>query len=127
MAVTLNTNDITMGSGAVIQNPSGSAPSYVCRAWVNFNGTGTVAIRASGNVSSIADNGTGLYTVNFSTAMPDVNYCITTCAVSAGTGDMTGFGMTTGTTPSVGSVQLYCKSWGISSTDSFYCCPAFFR
>lgn len=47
---------------------------YLCRAWVNFNGTGTVAIRASGNVSSITDNNTGDYTVNFTTAMPDVNY-----------------------------------------------------
>ena len=53
---------------------SGSAPSYSARAWVNFNGTGTVAIRASGNVSSITDNGTGFYTVNFATAMPDANY-----------------------------------------------------
>jgi hypothetical protein len=54
---------------------NGSAPIYGARAWVNFNGTGTVAIRASGNVSSITDNGTGDYTVNFTTAMPDANYC----------------------------------------------------
>jgi hypothetical protein len=46
----------------------------VCRAWVNFNGTGTVAIRASFNVTSITDNGTGDYTVNFTTAMTDANY-----------------------------------------------------
>ena len=45
-------------------------------AWVNFNGTGTVAISGSGNVSSITDNGTGDYTVNFTTAMPDVNYAV---------------------------------------------------
>jgi len=50
------------------------ATAYGCRAWVNFNGTGTPAIRASGNVSSITDNGTGDYTVNFTTAMPDANY-----------------------------------------------------
>jgi hypothetical protein len=50
------------------------ATAYGCRAWVNFNGTGTVAIRASGNVTSITDNGTGDYTVNFTTSMPDVNY-----------------------------------------------------
>jgi hypothetical protein len=55
-------------------NASGSAPVYACRAWVNFNGTGTVAIRASGNVTSITDNGTGDYTVNFTTAMSDANY-----------------------------------------------------
>lgn len=56
-------------------NASGNAPIYACRAWVNWNGTGTVAIRGSGNVSSITDNGTGDYTVNFATAMPDANYC----------------------------------------------------
>jgi hypothetical protein len=50
------------------------ATAYGCRAWVNFNGTGTVAIRASGNVSSITDNGVGDYTVNFATAMVDANY-----------------------------------------------------
>ena len=55
-------------------NATGSAPIYACRAWVNFNGTGTVAIRASGNVSSITDNGVGDYTINFATAMPDANY-----------------------------------------------------
>jgi hypothetical protein len=51
-----------------------AATAYGCRAWVNFNGTGTVAIRASANVTSITDNGTGDYTVNFTTAMPDANY-----------------------------------------------------
>jgi hypothetical protein len=50
------------------------ATAYGCRAWVNFNGTGTPAIRASGNVSSITDNGTGDYTVNFTTALTDRNY-----------------------------------------------------
>ena len=58
-------------------NASGSAPVYAARAWVNFNGTGTVAIRASGNVTSITDNGTGDYTVNFTTAMSDANYSVT--------------------------------------------------
>lgn len=53
---------------------SGSAPAYACRAWANFNGTGTVAIRTSGNVSSITDDGVGLWTINFTTAMQDANY-----------------------------------------------------
>ena len=65
--------NVTLGT-SVLATPTGSAPSYTCRAWVNFNGTGTVAIRASGNVTSITDNGTGNYTVNFTTAMPDANY-----------------------------------------------------
>lgn len=59
-------------------NASGSAPVYAARAWVNFNGTLAAAnmIRASGNVTSITDNGVGDYTVNFTTAMPDANYAM---------------------------------------------------
>ena len=59
-----------------LSTASGSAPSYSARAWVNFNGTGTVAIRANGNVSSITDNGQGDYTVNFATAIADTNYMV---------------------------------------------------
>jgi hypothetical protein len=66
------------GDGLVFMDSGygSAAAAYGCRAWVNFNGTGTVAIRASGNVSSITDNGTGDYTVNFTTAMPDANYSV---------------------------------------------------
>lgn len=63
------------------------ATAYGCRAWVNFNGTGTVAIRASGNVSSITDGGVGIYTINFTTAMPDADYsavCTSTSSATAG-------------------------------------------
>jgi hypothetical protein len=63
-----------------------AAVAYGCRAWVNFNGTGTVAIRASGNVSSITDVGTGTYTTNLTTAMPDINYAPAgSCSPEAGT------------------------------------------
>lgn len=58
--------------------------NYKCRAWVNFNGTGTVAIRASGNVSSITDNGTGDYRVNFNNAMPDANFAFVATAGDTG-------------------------------------------
>jgi hypothetical protein len=85
-AGTNNTNVITPLRLREGFNATGSAPVYACRAWVNFNGTGTVAIRASGNVSSITDNGTGDYTVNFTTAMPDVNFSfIGTCSLESGT------------------------------------------
>jgi len=47
---------------------------FTAKAWVNFNGTGTVAIRGSGNVTSITDLGTGVYNVNFATALVDANY-----------------------------------------------------
>ena len=58
------------------------------RAWVNFNGTGTVAIRDSFNVSSITDNGTGDYTVNFDQDMPNANYCVSGTAPSNNTTSM---------------------------------------
>ena len=80
----------TFSSGVVLGSstlaPSGSAPSYAARVWVNFNGTGTVAIRASGNVTSITDNGIGDYTVNFTTALADADYSIVGlgCALSDG-------------------------------------------
>lgn len=64
------------------QNPDGSE-NYKCRAWVNFNGVGTVAIRSAGNVSSITDNGTGDYTVNFATPLPDRNYAVSGMTVSS--------------------------------------------
>ena len=70
------TSATTATTATALSTASGSAPSYSARAWVNFDGTGTVSIRGSGNVSSITDSGTALYTVNFSTAMPDANYSI---------------------------------------------------
>jgi hypothetical protein len=58
----------------------------LCKAWVNFNGTSTVAIRASYNVSSITDNGTGDYTVNFTSALADANYASNVSIGAPGTG-----------------------------------------
>ena len=76
------TNAVTVDNGNLQFNSGyGSvATAYGCRAWVNFNGIGTVAIRGSGNVSSVTDAGTGSYIVNLTTAMPDVNYCATSRA-----------------------------------------------
>jgi hypothetical protein len=64
---------VEIGTGGINQ-------ARISKAWVNFNGTGTVAIRSSYNVSSITDNGTGAYTVNFSTAMSDANYYMNICS-----------------------------------------------
>jgi len=74
-----------------ITTPSGGQPTIdgLAKAWVNFNGTGTVAIRASFNVSSITDNGTGNYTVNFTTAMPDANYAFSGSAAAQYTNGLT--------------------------------------
>jgi len=69
------TNGLAQSDIAGALNATGTAPIYACRAWVNFDGT-TATIRDSGNVSSITKDGTGQYTVNFATSMPDVNYCV---------------------------------------------------
>jgi hypothetical protein len=73
------TNTLLIDGSSNLQFNSGYgsvATAYGCRAWVNFNGQGTVSIRASGNVSSVTDNGTGDYTLNFSTSIVDVNYSV---------------------------------------------------
>jgi hypothetical protein len=91
--------------------PSQTVISGSAKAWVNFNGTGTVAIRSSFNVSSITDNGTGQYTVNFTTAFVDINYVpVATCTHAAG---ISGEGIVSfianplGTTSSVGFYTAY--------------------
>ena len=67
---------------------------FTAKAWVNFKGTGAVAIRASGNVTSITDNGTGDYTVNFTTAMTDANYAvIASCMMGDNLGVSESFGV----------------------------------
>ncbi len=66
---------------AQVPTVSGTAPIYMCRAWIYFVGSiATPSIKGSGNISSITDNGTGDYTVNFTTAMPDANYSVSCSA-----------------------------------------------
>ena len=100
-------------------NPDGTE-NYKCRAWVNFNGTGTVAIRASGNVTSITDNGSGDYTVNFTTAMPDANYSTvaTTRYTSTGSSLQTLICGLVGGTNSTSSVRVVSTSVIGSGTGS---------
>lgn len=101
------------------------ATAYACRAWVNFNGTGTVAIRASGNVSSITDNGTGDYTVNFTTAMPDANY---SWCVSAGrTANSANFSAMSQAAPTTSALRFQTLDAGFNLVDMTYATTAIFR
>ena len=104
-------NNLQMNSGF-----GSSATAYGVRAWVNFNGTGTVAIRDSGNVSSITDHGAGQYTANFTTDMPDVNYCVhITGSVQGTVSNNGGFNtaLSRDSTPAVDSVRF--ETYSISS------------
>ena len=92
-----------------------AAVAYGCRAWVNFNGTGTVAIRASGNVSSITDGGVGVYTVNFTTAMPDANYSFSTCGAREPASALVTYAANTGV--AAGSLLINTASNAFAATD----------
>jgi len=101
---------------------------YTAKAWVNFNGTGTVAIRASGNVSSITDNGTGDYTVNFTVAMVDANYS----AVVSGNLNVTGnyarwFNAPAFQAPTTSAFRIICSAASTSAEDQQYVNVAVFR
>jgi endoglucanase Acf2 len=101
--------------------------NYKCRAWVNFNGTGTVAIRASGNVSSITDNGTGDYTVNFATAMSDANYEFNLSSEGAGAGNaLIGVEQHQATAPTTSAIRILVKQ-GTTSLDRNFISVAIFR
>jgi hypothetical protein len=107
------TEQMRITSTGLLQFNSGYgsvATAFGCRAWVSFNGTGTPAIRASGNVSSITDNGTGQYTVNFTTAMSDANYSAVASNDRAGGNSNAAY--TRVYTYSTGSVQLQCVDTG---------------
>jgi hypothetical protein len=98
----------------------------VCRAWVNFNGTGTVAIRASFNVTSITDNGTGDYTVNFTTAMSDANYAWSGSSQSTATATVRGIFTNTSTTPTVSALRVQNANF-VSAEDPIYASVVVFR
>ena len=135
-ATTINASGVITGNGsgltsipspASLSTASGSAPSYSARAWVNFNGTGTVAIRASGNVTSITDNATGDFTINFTTAFADANYGITSGASPAG-GEVLGVGLDyTNSTKTTTALRITVKSPNIGRSDSIDISVAIFR
>lgn len=103
-------------------NATGAAPIYACRAWVNFIGTGTIGtnqvIRSSGNVSSVLKNATGEYTVNFTSVMPNPNYCVVVSARRT-TPNSTGYGtLSQASLPEAGSVRVASVSENGVVTDS---------
>ena len=127
MTITLDgTAGATISGDMSFNSGYGSAAvAYGCRAWVNFNGTGTVAIRASGNVSSITDNGTGDYTVNFTTAMPDVNY---SWSIAADRTTAPIAQITSGTaTPATSNLRVMTYNTSLVITDSTYIAVNIFR
>ena len=119
----------TSSSPITFQNSSSTEIGTLCRAWVNFNGTGTVAIRASFNVSSITDNGTGDYTVNFTTALADANYA---CLIMGGRSSNDTTVATNGyissqTAPTTSVVRIRTNNPAVAYTDFDYISVSIFR
>ena len=92
------------------------ATAYGCRAWVNFVGTGTVSINASGNVSSITDNAVGNYTVNFTTNMPDINYSVSGITMIEANNNVFVAGATDA--PTVSAFRLNARTSGNTNYDA---------
>jgi hypothetical protein len=104
------------------------ANAYGCRAWVNFNGSGTPAIRGSGNVSSITDNGTGDYTINFTTAMPDANYSVSGIGQTASAGTTANIiALPNGVNPATSSVRIRSLDQNVGFVDPVNVCVSIFR
>lgn len=126
--VTTTTNALTFYTNSKVISPGGVG-GMLCRAWVNFNGNGTIPIRASYNVRSISDNGAGQYTITFTTPMPDVGYS----AIATGGVDVSG---TRGRipyiddfsfTPTINSIRFAFISHDASFGDPVNACISIFR
>jgi len=145
MPITIDGNGIITGAATLattVANPtfttpninsaqfatvSGTAPIYPCRAWVNFNGTGTVAIRASGNVTSITDRGTGAYTVNFTTAMSDASYGFAATAGTPAANTAAYAHLANGIAPTTTAIAIDVITDGGTRQDATYVAVSVFR
>ena len=111
-------------NSAQVATVSGTAPLYMCRAWVNFNGSGTVA--GSGNVTSVTRNTTGDFTVNFTTGMPDASYsCVTSAARTINNAFMSSIYYSSGL--ATGSARVRCWEDAGAAQDPNVFCVSIFR
>jgi hypothetical protein len=99
----------------------------IAKAWVNFNGTGTVAIRAAFNVSSITDNGTGDYTINFTNAFPDANYSFNLNGNESLGNRAQYFNGPVTSAPTTTAFRFETLNSATVKQDQEFCCASFFR
>lgn len=112
----IRANTISAANGT---DPVTLTGQYAAKAWVNFNSTGTLAVRQSGNISSVTDNGVGLFTLNFTTAMTDANYAV----VGSGgndSNDLRTININFDVAPTTSAVQINCTSANSTTNDTAY-------
>lgn len=117
-------------TGGTASTSSDNVINGCAKAWVNFNGTGTVAIRAGYNVSSITDNGTGSYTVNFTNALADANYSATMCFGGGGAQGGGAYGtveLPAAQVPTSSTIRMQCRDGGQAAFDYSYIYVSIFR
>ena len=113
----------------VFQNTSGTEKGQLAKAWISFDGTGTIAINDSFNISSIADNATGVYTVTLSNAMANANYCVNVSVKSnlSNQNTFANLGGTSESDPSTTAFQIATMgSTNLSATDGAFVFAAVF-
>lgn len=124
MSATLSNSGVSFNSGSTL-NPSGTAPSYACRAWVRFNTAGT--INGQGNVSSVGRNGNGNYTVYFATAMPDANYATAGVVSGNNNGLASTIQIESSLQYSTSAVRVVCGQSQVGPKDPDIGCVSIFR
>ena len=123
MSTTISgTNGVTFPDSTSMQTGQ-----QAVKAWVNFNGTGTVAIRAGYNVSSVTDTATGIFTISFTTALQDANYSISGAIADNEGSGQAAIAINNASPPSASSLSIKTPNIGGSLTDSPYTCAAVFR
>lgn len=104
------------------------ARQVAAKVWVNFNGTSTIAARASFNVSSLTDNGTGVYFVNYTNSLIDANHAsLATAQPNNYTGAYAGTGNTSGGTQTASRTSIELRETGNNNSDSDFIQVAVFR
>jgi hypothetical protein len=116
------TIDTLKASSGVLATQNGM--TGIAKAWVNFNGTGTVAINGSFNVSSITDNGTGDYTINFTTAMPNATYSVVGMCRYVVASGATSLQLHSSTDPTTSAVRIQTIVGGVGAVDDALVCVA---
>jgi hypothetical protein len=126
-SATINGIEPTSTSGVLSTfNAYGSAPVYACRAWVNFQGTGTVTIRAGGNVSSVVRVATGAYNIYFTDPMPD-NYYSLVFACTPEVNNQHAVGFIAEMTTTYCRVEFYSAANSTNKADKAIVCVSIFR
>ena len=113
----------------VFQNTRATEKGQLAKAWISFDGEGTIAINDSFNISSIADNATGVYTVTLSNAMANANYCVNVSVKSnlSNQNTFANLGGTSESDPSTTAFQIATMgSTNLSATDGAFVFAAVF-